>query len=107
MATGQQRPSSGEEAVTQEDVDLAERRAAQARERAAHAGLSAAQSIAASAQSHQRLADVQDVTAAQGVLDADAHRESAIRHHQAAAEDRELAEQKRTESEADLSPETG
>ncbi len=107
MATGHEPPSQGEQNLTQEDVDLAERRAAQARERAAHAGLSAAQSIAASAQSHQRLADLQDVTVAQGVLDADAHRESAIRHRQAAAEDCDLAEQKRTESEADLSPETG
>ncbi len=102
MDTGHGRPSSSEEPFTAEDVNLAERRAARARERAAHAGLSSAESIAASAQCHQRLAQVQDETVAQGVLDADTHRESAIRHRQAAADDRELAEAKRKESEADL-----
>ncbi|OBH05406.1 MULTISPECIES: hypothetical protein [unclassified Mycobacterium] len=102
MDTGDGKPTSSDEAFTAEDVNLAERGAAQARERAAHAGLSAAQSIAASAQCHQRLAQVQDETVAQGVLDADTHRGSAIRHRQAAADDRELAEAKRKESEADL-----
>ncbi len=106
MATGQQGPSSGEEAVTVEDVDLAERRAGQARERAAHAGLSAAQSFEESARSHQRLAEVQDVTVAQGVSNTGVHRNSAQRHRQAAADDRKLAEEKRTESEADLSADT-
>ncbi|OBF62479.1 hypothetical protein A5787_16220 [Mycobacterium sp. 852002-50816_SCH5313054-b] len=100
MATAHEPP---EPPVTAQAVEFAERRAAQARERAAHAGLSAAQSMAASAQSHQRFAEVQDVSVAQGVSDTDAHRESAIRHREAAAEDRRLAEQKRKESEADLS----
>lgn len=103
MATA---PEPPEQALTQEDVDHAERRAAEARERAAHAGLSAAQSIAASAQSHQRLAEVQDVNVAQGVSDTELHRESALWHRQAAAEDRRLAEAKRKESEADLSMDT-
>jgi len=45
---------------------------------------------------------VQDETVAQGVSDTDVHRESAIWHRQAAADDRRLAEEKRKESEADL-----
>lgn len=96
MATGRER---FEQAFTAEDVELAERRAAEARERAAHAGLSAASSIEESASSHQRLAEVQDETAAQGVSHPNVHRESALRHRQAAADDRRLAEEKRKESE--------
>jgi hypothetical protein len=50
MATAQE---LREEAVTAEDVDQAERRAADARERAALAGLSAARSFKASARQHE------------------------------------------------------
>ncbi len=103
MAAGQERSPSGEEAVTAEDVDVAERGAADARARAAHAGLSAARSIEESARHHEQVAKVQDLTVAQGVSDTDVHRTSARRHRQEAADDRKLAEQKRTESEADLS----
>jgi NACalpha-BTF3-like transcription factor len=39
MTTGHEPPSPGEGAITAEDVELAERRASKARERAAHAGL--------------------------------------------------------------------
>ena len=104
MATGHEPSSLGEEAVTAHDVELAERRAAEARERAARAGLSAARSIDESARQHERLARVQDRTVERGVLDMDVHRESAIRHREAAAEDHNLAELKRKESEADLAP---
>jgi hypothetical protein len=52
--TGHEPPSPGEGAITAEDVELAERRASEARERAAHAGLSAARSIAESARYHER-----------------------------------------------------
>jgi hypothetical protein len=45
---------------------------------------------------------VQDVTVEQGVSHSDVHRESAIRHHRAAADDRKMAEAKRKECEADL-----
>ena len=92
-----------EQAVTAEDVDRAESRAAEARERAALAGLSAARSFEESALQHERVAKVQDVTVAQGASHSEVHRESASRHRQAAAEDRKLAQQKRKESEADLS----
>jgi hypothetical protein len=95
-----------EKAFTADDVDLAERRAAAARERAAHAGLSAARSIEESARHHEHIAKVQDVTVAQGVSHPNVHRESALRHRQAAADDRKLAEEKRRESEADLSLDT-
>jgi hypothetical protein len=84
-------------------VDLAERRAADARERAAHSGLSAARSIDESARSHERFAKIQDVTVERGASHGDAHRKSAARHRQAAADDRKMAAQKRNESEADLS----
>ncbi len=98
MATA---PEPPEQACTHEDVALAERRAAEARERAGHAGLSAARSIEESARHHEHLARVQDVAVAQGVSHSNVHRESAMRHRQAAAEDRRLAEEKRKESEAD------
>lgn len=103
MATGHE---PFQQAFTAEDVDLAERRAAEARERAAHAGLSAARSIEESARHHEHVAKVQDVSVAQGVSHTNVHRESAMRHRQAAVDDRKLAEQKRTESEADLSLDT-
>ncbi len=102
MATGQD-PLRGEQAITADDVELAERRAAEARERAAHAGLSAARSFEESAIQHERVAEVQDWTVEQGVPHADVHRRSAMRHREAAADDRKLAELKRKESEADLS----
>lgn len=102
MATGHQ-PPSGEEAVTPEDVQLTERRAAQARDRAAHAGLSAARSFEESAIQHERVARLEDQTVERGVSETGVHREFAMRHRQAAADDRGLAERKRKESEADLS----
>lgn len=99
MVTGQQHP---EKAVTAEDVELAERRVADARERAAYAGLSAARSIEESARQHDRVASVQDQTVERGASRIAVHEESASRHRQAAADDRKMAEQKRRESEADL-----
>lgn len=101
MATGEQ-PPRDEEAATAEVIGRSERRVAQARERAAHAGLSAARSFDESALRHESLARVQDSTVQQGAPDPDVHRESAGRHRKAAADDRELAERKRRESEADL-----
>jgi hypothetical protein len=103
MATGQE---PLEQAVTAEDVDRAERRVADARERAALAGLSAAESFEESARHHEHVAEVQDQTVEQGVSHTEVHRESAIRHRQAAADDRKLAQLKRKESEADLSLDT-
>jgi hypothetical protein len=106
MAAGYEPPSASDEVVTAEDVDFAERRAAEARERAAQAGLSAARSIEESARQHERVADVQDVAVGQGVSDADVHKQSAARHRQAAADDRRVAGQRRKEFEAELSPGT-
>lgn len=106
MSTGHDSPTPGEGTVTAEDVGLAERRAREARERAAHAGLSAARSIEESARYHEEVAKVQDRTVAQGVSDTDLHRRSATLHRQAAADDRDLAKRKREESEADLSADT-
>jgi hypothetical protein len=103
MTTGHEPPSPGEEAVTAEDLKLAERRVAEARERAAHAGLSAARSIEESARYHEEVAQVQDQTVEQGVSDTGVHRRSAIRHRQAAVDDRNLAERLRKESEVDPS----
>jgi len=56
MATGHEPPSPSEEPVTAEHVELAERRAAEAREGAAHAGLSAARSFEESARLHEQVA---------------------------------------------------
>ena len=106
MATGHEPPSPGEESVTAEDVDLAEDRAKEAGERAAHAGLAAARSIEESARFHEQVANGQVRTIEQGASDAGAHQKSVIRHRQAAADDRKAAEQKRKESEADLSLDT-
>ena len=92
MGTGNK---TGEQAFTAEDAELAERRAAAARERAAHAGLSAARSFEESALKHEEVARVQDAAVQQGVSHVGVHREFA-------AEDRKLAELKRKESEADL-----
>lgn len=102
MATSHQPPPS-EEAVTAGDVEFAERRARDARERAALAGFSAAKSFEESARRHERFAKVQDETVRQGVSEVEAHRQSAIRHRKAAADDRHLAELKRQESRTDLS----
>ncbi|OBH24405.1 hypothetical protein A5692_05005 [Mycobacterium sp. E342] len=99
MATGNQ---PLEEALTAKDVERAERRAAAARQRAAHAGLSAARSFEESALGHERVARVQDEAVEQGVSHVGVHRESAVHHREFAAEDRKLAELKRKESEADL-----
>ncbi|WP_225520747.1 hypothetical protein [Mycobacterium avium] len=68
----------------------------------ARAGLSAARSFEESAVQHERVAKTQDWTVQQGVPEVDMHRASAIKHRQAAAEDRKLAERKRRESAADL-----
>jgi hypothetical protein len=103
MATGRE---PFEEAVTAEDVEAAERRVADARERAAHAELSAARSIEESARAHERVAKVQEVTVEQGASQTDVHQRSVIRHREAAADDHQMAEQKRAESAADLSPRT-
>lgn len=100
-------PPRSERAVTAQDVERAERRAAAARERAARAGLSAARSFEQSALQHERVARTQDWTVAQGVPHTDVHRRSAIKHRQAAEEDRRLAELKRKESEADLASDLG
>jgi hypothetical protein len=99
MATG---PEPPEQTFTAADVAHAERRAAEARERAAHAGLSAAQSIEESARYHERVAKVQDVTVEQGASEIGVHQASARKHRQAAVDDHKLAEEKRKESEADL-----
>jgi hypothetical protein len=107
MSTGHESPSPGEGAVTAEDVALAERRASEARQRAAYAGLSAARSIEKSARYHEQFAKVQDQSVRQGVSDTSVHRRSAALHRQAAADDRDLAERKRKEFEADLSPDLG
>lgn len=104
MATETQPPAPGEQAFTAADVELTERRAAEARERAAHAGLSAARSFEESARRHEQLAQVQDRTVELGLSHTDQHRESASRHRAAAAEDHKLAKLKRKESEADLPP---
>jgi hypothetical protein len=106
MAAVYEPPLASQEVVTAEDVDFAERRAAEAPERAARAGLSTARSIEESARQHERVANVQDVTVEQGVSDVDVLRRSAIRHNQAAADDRRVAEQRRKEFEAELSPGT-
>lgn len=98
MATENQR----EHALTAKDAELAERRASAARERAAHAGLSAARSLEESALRHERVARVQDQAVEQGVSHVGVHRDSAAHHREFAAEDRKLAELKRKESEADL-----
>jgi hypothetical protein len=100
-------PPQSEKAFTAQDVERAERRAAAARERAARAGLSAARSFEQSALQHERVARTQDWTVAQGVPHTDVHRLSAIKHRQAAEEDRKLAELKRRESEADLASDVG
>ena len=46
------------------------------------------------------------MTVEQGASHIEVDRESAARHRQAAADDRRMAEQKRKESEADLSMDT-
>lgn len=102
MSTANKPPPQGEKAFGAEDVEVAERRVAAARERAALAGLSAAHSLEESAAQHERIAKVQDSCVEQGVPHPDVHRRSASVHREAAAEDRELAERKREESEADL-----
>ncbi|WP_406814648.1 hypothetical protein [Mycobacterium sp. M23085] len=107
MPTETEPPPPSENAVTAQDVERAERRAAAARERAARAGLSAARSFEESALQHERVARTQDWTVEQGVSHTDVHRRSAIKHRQAAEEDRKLAELKRKESEADLAPDVG
>jgi len=106
MTAGHEPPSPGEEAVTADDVELAERRVAEARKRAAHAGLSAAASIEESARYHEQFAKVQDQAVEQGAPGTGIHRRSAILHRQAAVDDRDLAERKRRESEADLALDT-
>ncbi|BBY38410.1 hypothetical protein MMAN_25440 [Mycobacterium mantenii] len=98
MLTGREPTPPGEKAVTAEEIELAERRAAVARERAVCAGLSAAQSFEDSAIQHERVAKLQDRAVERGVLDVDRHRRSAVFHRKAAEDDRKLAELKRKES---------
>jgi len=107
MPIGNESSPRGEKAVTVEDVERAERRVADARERAAHAGLAAAHSFEQSAVHHERVAEIQDLSVQQGVSHTEVHRRSAIVHRQAAADDRKLAELKRKESEADLAQGAG
>jgi hypothetical protein len=102
MAPTPQSPEP-EKSLTAEDVEMAERRVAAARERAAHAGLSAAASFARSADMQDDVARIEEVTVAR-TPHADAHRESIGIHRRAAEEDRVMAERKRRESEADLRP---
>lgn len=107
MPIGNEPSPRGEKAFTAEDVELAEHDAAAARVRAARAGLSAAQSFEASAVRHERVAKIQDQAVQQGVLHTDVHRRSALKHRQAAEEDRKLAALKRKESQADLAAAAG
>jgi hypothetical protein len=102
MAIGQEPIPPREEAAIADEIAVAERRASRARERAAHAGFSAADSFEESARLHEHLAKVQDETVQQGVSHTEFHQDSAVRHRKAAADDRHLAELKRRESEHDL-----
>lgn len=102
MSTANQPSPRGETPVTTADVERAEHNAAAARERAARAGLSAAHSFEESAAQHERVARIQDQTVIQGISHTEVHRKSAVKHRQAAEEDRRLAKLKRQESEADL-----
>lgn len=88
--------------VTAEDVEIAERRAAEARERAAHAGLSAARSFERSAHFHEEVAQVQEVMLEHPIPAPEVNEASSARHRRAAAEDRDMAKRKRDESLADL-----
>jgi hypothetical protein len=101
MSTSHEPAPAVDKLVTAEIVE-AERRASEARERAAHAGLSAARSFEESAIQHERVAEIQDRGVEQGVSDVGVHQRSAAVHRQAAADDRYLARLKRTESEACL-----
>ncbi|MEE6175625.1 hypothetical protein [Mycobacterium sp. 050134] len=103
MTIGQEPPPAGEEDFIADEIEVAEDRARRARERAAQAGFSAADSLEESARRHEHFAEVEDEGVRQGVPHTDVHRESARLHRKAAAEDRHLAELKRRESEADLS----
>ncbi|BBX62741.1 hypothetical protein MSAS_19150 [Mycobacterium saskatchewanense] len=102
MAIEQRQPPSSDKAFADE-IERAERGSRHARERAAMAGISTARSFDESARRHEELARVQDETVRQGVSHFEMHRESAVLHRKAAAEDRHLAELKRNESEPDLS----
>jgi hypothetical protein len=90
----EQQGSPGEQSVTAKDVEVAERRANEARRGAAYAGLSAARSIEESARQHEHVAEM--------ATESGTHPESARRHRQAASDDHAMAAQKRKESEADL-----
>lgn len=94
------------EPVTAADVEFAERRAEEARERAGYAGLSAARSLNESARLHEEVAQVQDLTIAQGASRTEVHERSAARHRKAAETDRMVAERKINEAKADLRPGT-
>ncbi len=101
MASGHESLRDGEFETTRV-IELAERRAAEARDRAARAGLLAACSFEESALRHESVAKAQDRSVQQRVSDVDKHRESGIVHREFAAEDRKLADLKRKETEADL-----
>jgi len=83
MVTGPE-PSAPEESVTAEAVELSELRAGEARERAAHAGLSAARSFEESARLHDQVAQMPDQTVEQGASHPDVHRAAAKKHRTAA-----------------------
>jgi hypothetical protein len=102
MATGQQ-PIPNEH-INTDDVEEAERRVAAARQRAAHSGLSAADSLERSARLQERVARVEQQTVAQNVSHRDVHERSVRVHYEAAKADRTMAARKRKESQADLAP---
>lgn len=90
-----------------DEVHEAERRAAEARERAAQAGLSAAESFERSAKRHDEVAEVQQDGIRRGIPAPEVNEKSSARHRKAAEEDRHLAQRKRDESAEDLSPDPG
>src|SRR5262249_1128040 len=106
MDTGHE-PSSPGQSFTAADVELAESRAKEARERAARAGLAAAKSFEESARCHKEVARVQEGNVEHGVPLTEVHQEAVIRHREAAERDHAMAEQKWMESEADLSGDYG
>ncbi|KUI22950.1 hypothetical protein AU193_10045 [Mycobacterium sp. GA-1285] len=101
MATDREPP---QQSHALDEVHEAERRAARARERAAHVGLSAAKSFERSAKRHDELADTQQDSIRRGMPAPEVNEESSARHREAADEDRHLAQRKRDQSEAGLSP---
>lgn len=94
------------ESATAEDVEVAERRAEEARQGAAQAALSAARSFEETARLQEEVAQIEDQTIQQGLGQSDRLQVSAQRHRHDADEDRALAQQKRREAEGGLRPDT-